>query len=475
MSTPRKTKFVYVVIVVLASIGALGLWLDKNGDEGIFGSINSDNYLRLIKNRGDITFITRNAPTTYYQGKNGPEGIEYELAVSFAEFLGVTPRFIVKDSISEITNALNNGEGVVAAAGLTQTDGRAQHFLFGPNYQDVKQQVVCRRGNVIPRNKHDLAKVEILVSADTSYVETLQRLQSEIPILNWLATTEFDTEQLLEQVWKNELNCTIADSNIVAINRRYYPELLVAFDLSPPAPLSWLIPKDAFALQQQLHAWKEQMGQQGKIADAVERYYGYIELFDYVDNRKFQRRVKKRLPRYKQHFVTAAEKYNISWTLLAAQSYQESHWRPRAKSPTGVRGMMMLTLPTAKEMGVKSRLNARESIYGGARYFSKLLKRVPDSVAGPDRTWMALAAYNIGMGHIYDARTLAKQLGKNPDKWADLSDVLPLLAQKKYYKQLKYGYARGSEPVTYVTHIRDFKDLLDKQFSSNQDIKEKTS
>ncbi|MDH5216142.1 MAG: membrane-bound lytic murein transglycosylase MltF, partial [Gammaproteobacteria bacterium] len=325
--------------------------------------------------------------------------------------------------------------------------------------------VVCRRGNDIPRNIQGLEAVKLLVSTDTSYVETLQNLQTEIPSLNWMANKEFDTEQLLEKVWKNELDCTVADSNIIAINRRYFPELVVAFDLSEPEPISWLLPKDAGDIQEKLNQWYLDIEQRGFLTEIIERYYGFVDLFDYVDIRKFQKRVEHRLPRYQEHFIQAAKQYKIHWTLLAAQSYQESHWRPKAKSPTGVRGMMMLTLPTAREMGVKSRLNARESIYGGARYLAKLRRRIPDSVIEPDRTWMALAAYNVGMGHIYDARSLTKELGKNPDRWSDLQETLPLLSQKQYYKKTKHGYARGSEPVSYVNRIRDFKDLLDQSMS----------
>ena len=132
--------------------------------------------------------------------------------------------------------------------------------------------------------------------------------------------------------------------------------------------------------------------------------------------------------------------------------------------------MMMLTLNTARELGIKNRINAKNSIFGGAKYMQKLLKRIPESVPEPDKTWFALAAYNVGMGHLHDARTLAKKINKNPDKWNDIATVLPLLSQKKYYRNLKYGYARGNEPVQYVQRIRDFDDLLvrELEFTENE-------
>jgi membrane-bound lytic murein transglycosylase F len=200
-----------------------------------------------------------------------------------------------------------------------------------------------------------------------------------------------------------------------------------------------------------------------------ERHYNVGE-FDYVDMRTFVRRMKSRMPKLVPLFKKAEEKYGIPWTLLAAQAYQESHWNRRAKSPTGVRGIMMLTLTTAKEMGVESRLNAEQSIMGGAKYLSRLEARVPDSVQGEDRWWYALAAYNIGMGHLHDARALADDLDLNPDNWRDLKGVLPLLSQKKYYKKLKYGYARGAEPVSYVRQIRNYQNILHAQVARKQGV-----
>ncbi|WP_294967121.1 transglycosylase SLT domain-containing protein, partial [Sulfurimonas sp.] len=154
---------------------------------------------------------------------------------------------------------------------------------------------------------------------------------------------------------------------------------------------------------------------------------------------------------------------SIPWLLLAAQSYQESHWNPKAKSYTGVRGMMMLTQATAKQVGVKNRLNAKESIEGGAKYLSRIEKRLPPEIKGKNRWAFTLAAYNVGMGHIHDAQILARKLNKDPYLWTDMKKVLPLLSQKKYYKSLKNGYARGNEPVKYVESILYYLDIISKK------------
>lgn len=427
---------------------------------------NSVDRLQQIKDKGELVVVTRNAATTYYKYREGFAGVEYDMVKAFADHLGIKVRFILKDGVSDLFKTVDDRDADFAAAGLTHTNKRAVNSLFGPPYQHVSQQMVCRRGGKKPKKLEDLININLQVSTNSSYVEQLNKAKERKPNIQWQEVEDIDTETLLESVWLKKIDCTIADSNIVAINRRYYPELSVRFNVTQPEPLAWVFQKDDSALQHLVEEWFEKYKADGKLAEVMHRYYGYIERFDYVDTRAYQRKIKSDLPKYKKKFITAATKYGLSWTLLAAQAYQESHWRARAKSPTGVRGMMMLTRITAKELGIKNRLDVNQSILGGANYLNKLRKRLPKSVIEPDRTWLALAAYNVGMGHIWDARKLTKQLNKNPDLWQDLSEALPLLSKKKYYKKLKYGYARGAEPVNYVKNIRDYQDILEKIYKA---------
>ena len=422
--------------------------------------------LKSILHDKQLIVVTRNAPTTYYELHDNLIGPEYDLTQAFALHLGVQIKYIVKDSVTEILAAVENGEAHLAAAGLTRTPEREQRFLFGPIYQEVEQQVVCRRGGKRPASVPDLVNVSLSVPVDTSYDEHLQTLRTANHGLHWQSSSD-DTETLLEQVWSSKLDCTVADSNIVAINRRYYPELIVQFELTKPQPLSWFIPKTATDLQSALDDWLEQFRHDGQLETLLERYYGFIEEFDYVDTRKFTRSIKTTLPKYRPHFESAAKKYELDWLLLAAQSYQESHWRAKAKSPTGVRGIMMLTQETAKEVGITSRLDPKQSIFGGALYYKRLYDRIPEQVNHPERNWFTLAAYNVGIGHLQDARELAQRMGKNPDRWSELAEVFPLLSKKQIYKTLKHGYARGREPVRYVQRIRDYHDILHQTLASS--------
>ena len=194
---------------------------------------------------------------------------------------------------------------------------------------------------------------------------------------------------------------------------------------------------------------------------AAQRPAARIDLPSY-DVTVFKRHLAARFPRYREQFKKAAARHGIDWKLLASQAYQESHWNRKAKSPTGVRGIMMLTKRTAASLGVRNRLDPVQSINGGAKYLSRLKGRLPEQIRHPDRTFVALAAYNVGLGHVKDARTLARRHAKNPDRWEELRTVLPLLTKKRYYKTLRYGYARGHEPVRYVKRIRTYRLLLER-------------
>lgn len=454
----KMKKFKFLIPVLLAVIlFVIGYFVFvERGESSSRGNLSE------IRKKGRLVVLTRNAPTTYYEGPDGFMGFEHDLVMAFAEHLGVKVKFKIKETISEILDAIEQGKGDIAASGLTRTEEREKRFLFGPDYHKVQQQVVCRRGSNIPRGLRDLTKTPILIIAESSYEQRLKELKSRIPSLKWKTTEDLATEQILEKVWKKELECTVADSNIAAINQRYYPELVIAFPITKKQPLAWILGKEGKELEAELRKWLKKFRKSGRLAALSDKYYAHVEIFDYVDVRTFHRRILERLPRLETWFKKAGEKYDIPWTLLAAMAYQESHWDARATSPTGVRGVMMLTQKTAKAMGVKKRRDPYQSIMGGARYLAKLRKFVPESVREEDRLAYTLATYNVGRGHMKDALKLAKRLGKNPYSWRDLKTVLPLLSQKKYYRKLKHGYARGSEPVQYVERIYNYRDILER-------------
>jgi membrane-bound lytic murein transglycosylase F len=414
-----------------------------------------------------ITVLTRNAPTTFYYGPQDiKRGFEYDLVEAFAHERGYRVKYIVKHSIEEVLEALQAGEGDFAAAGLTNTPQRRKLFLMGPGYYDVQEQVVCGYKKS-PKTKEDLLKYKIEVIKRSSYIETMHRLKKELSELTWLEHEGYTTEHIFERISDNKIDCTIADSHIIALNRRYYPRLTIAFAVSEVEQLAWLFPRvnRTYKLRQEVQNWFSHFKKTENFRKIKDTYFSHFEIFDYVDLRTYHKRIKSRLPKYLKMFQEAGKKYDIDWRVLAAQAYQESHWNPKAKSPTGVRGMMMLTRPTAKQMGVKNRLDPRQSIFGGAKYLARQIERAPKRVKGKiERVKFAFAGYNIGRGHIYDAIKLGKKLDMNPYIWLNMKKILPLLSEREYFKDLKYGYARGNEPVQYVTRINNYFDILKKYY-----------
>jgi len=459
-------KFLYTAVAIFFACSFfLGGWFSHSAY--MPGKrIEKPSLLAKIKKEKKLNVVLLNAPSTYYIGSEGAQGFEYDLLKSYAKHLGVKLNITPAHTVKEALELSKNPNIYITSASLAKTPSREKLYHFGPSYFEVQEQVICNRGMLgsskFPRDVEDLEGLSIMVGDDTSYSETLNKLKEDGFDINVTMTSDYSTEELLEMVAKHQIDCTVADSNIYSLNVKFFPEIALAFSISGREQLAWLLPKGAKKLEADMYTWLNDFNQQGKMTQLKDHYYSYVLFFDYYNTKVFYKRLKSRLPRYKKYFEEVSKRFKIPWTLLAAVSYQESHWNPRAKSFTGVRGLMMLTKNTAKILGVKNRLNPRESILGGTRHLNQMIKNVPKSVEGENRLKFALAAYNIGMGHIKDAQKLAKKLGLNQNIWSDMKIVLPLLSQKRYYRSLKYGYARGAEPVRYVEAIYNYKDILEK-------------
>ena len=415
--------------------------------------------LTFIKKRKELVIATKNSPTTYYIDKDGnPAGIDYDLGRIIANRLGVLPRFIVKENIHDIIISLKGGESDIALAGLSRTNERDRLFHLTKNYQSIRQQLVCHKKFII-KNMESLSKVNIQVPKSTSYITTLKDLQRKYPKIKYKEIEDKNSQDLLELVWKDELDCTIADSNIVSVSLREHPELKIQRTFGYEG-LVGILPKTHKNVAKEVDKIIVALLKSGELSKIEHRYYDHMKDFDYYDLKVFKKRMSTRLEKYIKTFKSAAKKNNLDWRLLAAIAYQESHWNPNSKSPTGVRGMMMLTRNTAKSLGVKNRRNAIQSINGGAKYIRRLINKIPPYIKNPDRLWMALASYNVGYYHLRDARSLTVWQNKNPNIWKDVSETLPLLSKKRYFKRLQYGYARGREPVIYVGRIREYYSIL---------------
>ena len=398
----------------------------------------------------------------------------------FAEFLGVKLKIVEEEDLGVMLNTVAESPLQFAGAGLTVTPQRQHKVQFGPSYMDVNQKLLYRSGTAKPRKVEDIYGKKLVIIGNSSHEENLVRLKRDYPGLEWEARSDLEMMDLMELVQEGEIDLTIVDSNAYDLNRTLFPGARIAFDIAEAEQLAWAFPKQKDrSLYDKAEEFFATSTTLALVDETVEKYYGHVGELNAGDSVVFMNRLNSRLPKWRSMLEQASIETGLDWHLLAALSYQESHWNPKAVSPTGVKGFMMLTLPTAKDMGVKNRLDAEQSIFGGARYFKRMYDRIPERIAEADRIWLALAAYNMGFGHLEDARKLTQHFGGNPDKWADVREHVLLLSKRKYYKHTDHGYARGWEAVEYVQNIRNFYNIvawhhreLEQQIAQNDQIPE---
>lgn len=415
-----------------------------------------------IQKSGELVVITRDSSTTYYEDAEGKlAGLEHDLVELFAKQLGVKARFVIANHVGQILPLLEKHQAHLAAASLNITPDRQKQFKFGTPYQTIRIQVVYNASGNRPNGIKDLVGKRIEVVAGSSYAELLKEARKQYPNLTWVENATQDSEELLDKLARGSLDAVVTDSNTASLSHILNPDLEVAFTLSEKQKLAWVFPGDVDAdLLAKAGDFFAKIEKDGTLRRLLDRYYGHVNRLERADVESFLLAENTILPKLRRHFQHGQELTGLDWRLIAAVGYQESHWNPLATSPTGVRGLMMLTSDTADQMGVSNRLDARQNILAGARYIQYMKDTIPERIPEPDRTWMALAAYNVGYGHLEDARVLAKKLTLNPDSWTDLKSTLPLLAWSEYHPMIKHGYARGGESVIFTETVRTYYDIL---------------
>lgn len=417
--------------------------------------------LERIVDEGVLHVATQPGPTSCSIVAGKPSGFECELLARFAHELGVRLEVHFVDAFGKLLPAVEQGDAHIAAGGIAITPRRRQRVRFAPAYTQTTPQVVYRHGQPRPEGVPDLPGFSIEVRAGSAEAARLADLAEDHPGLTWREVKGVEVEALLQRVDDGRTDLTIADASRVDVARRDMPHLRPAFSLGRALPVAWALPpRNSRRLARRLTRFFEQLELSGELSRLRAQYFGRGGSFDFVDTRTLLEHTQRRLPAYRPLFESAARRTGLDWELLAAMSYQESHWDPDARSFTGVAGLMMLTRDTAQQMGVGNRNDPGESILGGARYLERVLAKIPQRIPEPDRTWLALAAYNVGFGHLEDARILAESAGEDPDRWSAVRKYLPRLAQPEWHSRTRFGYARGDEPVRFVENIRRYRDTL---------------
>jgi membrane-bound lytic murein transglycosylase F len=429
----------------------VSLWLTYCGRE--------PSALERIRDRGELRVVTLGVPHTEYVPGQGPQALEVELATQFATRLGVRLVMHTVATEADLLEELRSHRADVAAAHLAFDARWSGEVLPAHPYDQVRQIVVYQRGHFAPRQLGELVGHPLVVAAASPQAAILARLKASArPDLEW---TELAGADPLAEVAAGRAELTVLDATDFAAATARFPALGVGFDLPERRPAQWLVGHSALDLRNAVDAFFADLESTNDLREIVARYDVERPHFRLRAGRDLVDHMVERLPGLQELFETASASTGVDWRLLAAIGYQESHWNPLATSPNGAAGIMMLMPDTADELGVEDRDDPRENIMAGARYFVQVHAMIPERIPEPDRTWLALAAYNVGFGHLEDARIITQMRGGNPDRWADVSEHLPLLADESFYPLAKRGYARGWEPVQFVERIRGFLHVLE--------------
>lgn len=407
----------------------------------------------------DLVVLVQDGPLTYTSDDNGDTiGLEHDLIQAFAKDLGVGVRYIAA-APEEIESRLENGEAHFAATwfspGVAGKDKASAPILYSMD-------IVVQNEAALPIDEvADLKGKTIYVMPGSRAAAAVRALQAQVPEMRVIDYQEGSVFDLLEAVEDSQVDMAVIDSAMLDIAQQFAPSVQASLAIGDERPIAWRFgSRPNSELLARASAFIERARRDGTLDALRDRYLGHVRRLVPADIGKFMERTETVLPKLLPLFHAAQASSGLDWRLIAAVSYHESQWDPNATSPTGVRGIMMLTEETADWLGVANRLDVRESILAGARYLSFLKEQLPPSAAEPDRTWLALAAYNLGPGSFNAARTLATQLQANPDSWFEMKRILPLLAQPKYFQKLKTGRARGGEAVILAENIRSYYDIL---------------
>jgi len=449
----RKCLYLISGLLILVLASSCDVQLSEWHDASI---------LKQIRKKGELTVITRNNAHCYYSYRDQEMGFEYDLAKAFADHIGVALKIRIADKWEGMIPDLMNKSGDLIAASMTITPSRSQKVLFSDSYMNIQQHLIVHRDNYTIRSVADLPGQVVHTRKGTSYQERLESLTRQIPNLTIEYHEDVPTEEFIRQVAEKEIDITVADSNIALLNRRYYPQAILAGPLGEAQALGWAVHPQASQLLEKINQFFKHIKSNGQYQELHRQYYAEVENFDYFDLKVYHRRLATRLPKYQPILMAAAREYGFDWRLIAAQMYQESHFKQYARSHAGAYGLMQLTRRTARSFGVTQLYDPEQNIYAGIRHLCKLHDYF-DIENESDRMDIAMAAYNIGQGHIRDAQKLAIKLRQDPNKWSTLKEVLPLLSYRRYYKDTIYGYCRGTEPVDYIKQIKIYYDILKRQ------------
>lgn len=396
-----------------------------------------------------------------YSGKNTKwsNGIDYDLLSDFSKEYHINLKFKSYQNEDDLLTAFYSGEGQIASGRFPRAFAESKNSVVGPDYESAALGVFCRSRLKVEKID-DLKSMRLIIFDKYKEVLPFKELSKKLPealIQVWLNGT---TLQAFQDIQNENADCLIGNLAEAIYHLREFKKIEFKLKLKDNFSLNWMIANEHAYLNPLLRHWFQEASRDGRISKIFDQYRIYSEELNSNDIEVFKQRAKNRLPEYKPLFLQASKRYGLPWELIAAISYQESNWDPSAKSFTGVQGLMQITKSTAKNLGIEDIHNPEENIFGGAKYIKKLMNYLPEELSLSDRIILALAAYNIGIGHLQDALNLTYEKKLNPYQWTHLKKTLPLLSDPNIYPRTQFGKARGYETVEYVEKTKAYFHFL---------------
>ncbi len=414
-------------------------------------------FKQLRKDKLPLRVITRNSPETYFLWRGELLGFEYELMRKFADIYKVKLVMVVADSYDEMLNLLAEGKGDIIAAGLSRTKARKSQvaeakLVTSIRYNRVKEQLVAHQESSAINELADLKGRTITVRKSSSFWTTAQRLSKDFGVNIVAANEDIATEILISQVAEKEIDLTIADSNLIAIESSFRSEIITPLTFKENVPYAYLVRQNNPQLLAYLNEFVRKY-YRGTFYNVVKNKYFYNEKLQ--ESHKKHRLVSgSTLSPYDDIVRSYVRPYNFDWRLIVAQMYQESRFDPLASNSTGAFSLMQMLPRTAQELGVENLKDPEQAIASGVQYLNWTRDRFSKDLPVQEQIFFSLASYNAGFGHVKDAQRLARQLGLRSDQWFNNVEKAMLLLQRShYYKKARFGYVRGQEPVNYVRDI----------------------
>jgi membrane-bound lytic murein transglycosylase F len=418
-----------------------------------------------IRERGELRVATLNGPTTYYIGPEGPEGPEHELAQRFAEELGVKLTLVVEPDRQGLRNALRDKRADLAAAQLSWSPRWRQVALPSAVYSESPLFWIQAKDSTPLKTLEEVSKRRVIVMEESAELNWLEQQPSiGRKRIRYTVVPRNVGRDTLELVASGRGDVTLMDGREFAAARALHPSLEIAFALPERRELYWMVRRDGRDLLTEVDAFFAR--ERPKITPPTLEIeeLSRPRVLPRANSEQLRIDLEARLPELREFFDEAAELSGLDWRLIAAVGYQESMWDADAVSRFGAQGIMMLMPRTARSLGVSNPFDERENILAGARYLAQLYATIPSRIRDPDRLWMAIASYNMGYGHLEDARVLTARQGGDPDAWIDVRERLTLLSEEFWYLQAKNGYARGFETKQMVDHVQQYLALMRESF-----------